>query len=341
MAVVRSTLAAIAMVASTTTVAHAAGSHIPDWARPAVRYVDRAGIFDKQRLKPNRPITRRAFKKLMGKAFGPGYYGRTGGHAREAEVSRALVRALGKTGAARRLATATSPNGWRPSTPWYFGTEIVARSMELRHNRPTSEDALEAGALQPLRQADVMWAVWKAKTDPALYGAEPFAQFRLGALHGVRRKVVGYAFSLVGSPYVWAGEWPTATPPGYPYGAQAHGGFDCSGFVWNVLRAKSPDWNPAERPYKGWSLPERSSAGMAAATKKRLSYRKLRPGDVMFFAPGGRKSKAADVFHAGIYLGRGWMIHSSGSRAGVSIDPVASGSWWHNSFAWGRRVIKT
>ncbi|MFA5889988.1 MAG: NlpC/P60 family protein [Actinomycetota bacterium] len=31
--------------------------------------------------------------------------------------------------------------------------------------------------------------------------------------------------------------------------------------------------------------------------------------------------------HAGIYLGNGWFIHSSGSRAGVSIDQLADGFW--------------
>jgi cell wall-associated NlpC family hydrolase len=125
----------------------------------------------------------------------------------------------------------------------------------------------------------------------------------------------------------------------YPYGPQAHGGFDCSGFVWNVLHTKTPNWRPKGRPYKGWPLAERSSSAMAAATHNRVPYAKLKPGGILFFTPSGRRAKATDVYHAAIYLGRGWMIHSSGSRAGVSIDAVSAGSWWHDDFAWGRRLI--
>ena len=91
----------------------------------------------------------------------------------------------------------------------------------------------------------------------------------------------------------------------------------------------------------GWSIPDRSSTQMAAGTpkKKRLKYANLLPGDIILFAPNGRDSKAADVYHAGLYLGKGWMIHSSGSRAGVSITSVGPGSWWHDQIIWGRRVI--
>lgn len=333
-------LAGLTIAASTVAVAGTAQAGTPEWARPAVQSLDRAGILEKDRLKPNRPMTRRAFKRLIRRAFGPGLYARTGGHVRAGEVSRALVTALGRRDLARDLASAAGPNGWRPPTPRYFGTEIIARQLGLRHDRPPSEDKFEAGARQPLRQADVAWSVWKATTDPSLHAADALAGFQLAGVHGVRRKVVRYAFSLVGSPYVWAGEWSTQPPNDYPYGAQAHGGFDCSGFVWNVLHTKTPNWKPKGRPYEGWQLAERSSSAMAAATHNRVPYAKLRTGDILFFAPSGRKAAAADVYHAAIYLGRGWMIHSSGSRAGVSIDAVSAGSWWHDDFAWGRRVIK-
>jgi cell wall-associated NlpC family hydrolase len=46
------------------------------------------------------------------------------------------------------------------------------------------------------------------------------------------------------------------------------------------------------------------------------------------------------VYHAGLYLGRGWIIHSSGSRAGVSIARISRGSWWFDQILWGRRLIR-
>jgi cell wall-associated NlpC family hydrolase len=78
---------------------------------------------------------------------------------------------------------------------------------------------------------------------------------------------------------------------------------------------------------------------MAKGTDEKIGYRKLLPGDLMFFAPKGRDAKAAEVYHVGIYIGKGWMIDSSGSQAGVSLSEVANGAWWHDQFAWGRRII--
>lgn len=320
--------------------ARAALKNVPSWALPAVKYLVGNGAVEAADFRPNEPLKRSAFKKVMTKTFGGGYT-RTKGYVTAAEVSAALVRALGKSSVASRLRGLQSPDGWKPQVDRWFGSEIVAREMGLRRDRATSEEGREASAGEPMLGADVAYAVWKAKTSPSTWSADALAGFSLSSYGPVRREVVQYALSLVGTPYVWGGEWVKKTPAGYPYGAQAHGGVDCSGFVWYVLRKKAAGWAPAGRPYAGWSFPERSSADMAAATKKRLSYRRLQPGDVVFFAPGGRKSKASSVYHAGLYLGRGWIIHSSGSRAGVSLASIAPGSWWHDQIAWGRRVIRT
>lgn len=314
--------------------------NVPEWALPAVRYLVAEGAVDAPGFRANEPMKRSAFKKVMGKTFGGGFT-RTKGYVTAAEVSAALVKALGKDSIASRLRQAKSPDGWQPQVDRWFGSEIVSREMGLRRDRATTEEAREASAGEPMAQADVAYAVWKAKTAPSTWSADALAGFSLSSYGPVRREVVQYALSLVGTPYVWGGEWARKTPAGYPYGAQAHGGVDCSGFVWYVLRKKEPGWAPAGRPYAGWQFPERSSALMAAATKKRLGYRQLQPGDVVFFAPDGTKSKATAVYHAGLYLGRGWIVHSSGSRAGVSLASIAPGSWWHDQIAWGRRVIRT
>jgi len=333
-------LAGALLIASFSAVPAGAGKkHIPEWIRPAVNYLHGAGYIDKSSFKANRPMRRAEFKSLMRKAFGPGHFNKTTGNVKAGEVGRALVKALGLSDAAAALKTATSPDGWKPETGRYFGTEIVARELGLRRDRPTSEDSLEASASEAMHQGDIAYAVHRAKTAPSLYAADVLRSFGLPNYGDTRRKVIQYAMSLVGTPYVWAGEWPTRTPSSYPYGAQVHGGFDCSGFVWYVLQAKSASYRPAGRPYKGWSIPQRSSYDMAGGTKDRISYKKLRAGDIVFFAPGGKKAKAGDVYHAGLYMGRGWMIHSSGSRAGVSITTIGPGSWWHDQIAWGRRVI--
>lgn len=318
--------------------AGAAASDIPEWVRPAVRYLTDQGWLNKDQFSPNEPMTRAAFSKLMSHAF-TGGYSRTEGLVRASEVSAALVRALGKSTVARGLESVTSPDGWQPKLGKWFGTEIVAREMGLRYNRLEPEDAFETSAGEPMPQADVAYAVWKAKTAPSTWGADALSAFSLSSYSETRREVVQFALSLVGTPYVWGGEWRVATPSGYPYGTQAHGGFDCSGFAWYVLKEKSSSYSPTGRAYDGWSFPERSSSDMARAAEKKLSFDKLLPGDVVFFAPNGKDAKAADVYHAGIYLGKGWMIHSSGSRAGISLAPIGPGSWWNDQLTWGRRII--
>ena len=333
-------LACIALLASALSAPASAGKKpIPGWVKPAVNYLHAAGYLDKSTFKANKPMSRAGFKKLMRKAFGPGFYKRSTGDVSAGEVGRALVKALGRMDVAATLQGAESPDGWRPVLGRDFGTEVVARELGLRRDRPTPEDVFEASASEPMRQGDIAYAVHRAKTSPSLYSADALKDFSLAKYGDSRREVVQYSLSLVGTPYVWGGEWPEATPGGYPYGSQIHGGFDCSGFVWYVLRTKTTGFKPMGRPYKGWAIPERSSYDMAAATPNRLGYKKLRPTDVVFFAPTGKKAKARDVYHAGIYMGRGWMIHSSGSRAGISISDISPGSWWHDQIAWGRRVV--
>ncbi len=318
--------------------ASALGTRIPAWVRPAVDYLAGKGWLDKAAFDANEPMTRKAFSTLMNDAFGGGYT-RTKGYVRAAEVSAALVRVLGKAPIARELEQKSSPDGWQPNVGRHFGTEVVAREMGLRYNRLENEDDLETSAGDHMPQADALYAVWKAKTGASTWGADALAGFELDNYGPSRRKVVEFALSLVGTPYVWGGEWISETPASYPFGAQARGGVDCSGFAWYVLRASSSSWSPVNRPYAGWSFPERSSSDMARAAETKLGLRKLLPGDVVFFAPDGRGAKAAEVYHAGIYLGKGWMVHSSGSRAGISLAEIGPGAWWNDQFAWGRRII--
>ena len=333
--------ATISIVALATLAAPAGAgvlSKVPAWARPAVTYLAQKGWIEPADFAANRPMSRAAFKKLMDRAFGGGYK-RTRGNVTAGEVSAALVKKLGYAPLASSLGEVKSPDGWDPGVGKRFGNEVVSRELGLRYDHPTSDERLEARADDPMAQGDVVWAVWQAKTSPDEWSAEALTSFRLANYTAERRKVVRFALSLVGTPYVWGGEWHARTPGGYPYGAQAAGGMDCSGFVWFVLQKKSSSYSPPGRNYGGWSIGQRSSYDMAKHSPKRLSLRQMKPGDIAFFAPRGRDSKASEVYHAGLYLGGGWMIHSSGGRAGVSLARINGGSWWNDQLAWGRRVI--
>jgi cell wall-associated NlpC family hydrolase len=308
----------------------------PSWARPAVRYL-KSHDYVGRSFAPRRAVPRRTFKRIMSKAFGGGY-SRRSGKVKAAEVSRALVRALGKGSVAKHLDRVRARGGWDPGISKSEAFQIVAKEMGLRHDSTVETE--DAGGNEKILGAELAWAVWRAKTGSNPYGADALKDFDLKKLSRRQKKVVRFAFNQVDEPYVWAGEWESRTPAGYPYGAQAQGGYDCSGFTWYVLRNNSSGWHPKKRPYNGWSLRDRSSSYMGRNARPRLRYRELRPGDVMLFASGGRKSGASAIYHAGVNLGGGWMIDSSGSQAGVSLSAVGHGSWYRDDFAWGRRVIR-
>ena len=119
----------------------------------------------------------------MKKAFGGGY-SRKRGLVTAGEVSAALVGKLGQKPLARRLSSAKSPDGWDPKLGSRFGTEVVARELGLRHDRPTSEEGKEASASDPISLADTLYAIWKAKTGPNTYAADALSDFSLSQLLG-------------------------------------------------------------------------------------------------------------------------------------------------------------
>ena len=308
----------------------------PSWARPAVRYL-KSHDYVRNSFAPGRTVSRRTFKRIMSRAFGGGY-SRRAGKVRAAEVAGALVKALGQAPAATHLTKVRARGGWNPGISRREAFQVVAKEMGLRHD--SSVETEDAGGGERIQGAELAWAVYRAKTAANTWGADALMDFELGRLNRRQKKVVRFAFDQFDEPYVWAGEWESRTPAGYPYGAQAQGGFDCSGFTWYVLRKDSSGWHPKNRSYGGWTLADRSSSYMGRNARPRLGYRELRPGDVMLFGNGGRKAGASAIYHAGVFLGRGWMVDSSGSQGGVSLSEVGKGSWYRSDFAWGRRVIR-
>jgi cell wall-associated NlpC family hydrolase len=97
---------------------------------------------------------------------------------------------------------------------------------------------------------------------------------------------VSYAYSKLGSPYVW--------------GATGPGAFDCSGLVQAAYRSA------------GLSLPRTTYAQIGAG--RRVSRSELLPGDLVFFYSG--------ISHVGIYVGNGQMIHAPNPSEPVKIAPV-------------------
>ncbi|MFN7149058.1 MAG: NlpC/P60 family protein [Microthrixaceae bacterium] len=100
---------------------------------------------------------------------------------------------------------------------------------------------------------------------------------------------INAAMSRLGTPYRWGGTTPS--------------GFDCSGLMlWSWAQA-------------GVSLPRTS--GAQRAYTQRITFAQLQPGDLVF--------TGNPVYHVGMYIGGGQMIHSPQTGDVVKISAVRSG----------------
>ena len=109
---------------------------------------------------------------------------------------------------------------------------------------------------------------------------------------------------------------------GCPYaaGGTSPAGFDCSGFVYYVLKqvGLSPYRTPASQYTQGISV-EKSA---------------LKAGDIVFFSSNSGRS----ITHVGIYSGNGQFIHAPNSRSTVSYSDLTSG-YWANTYYGARRIV--
>lgn len=94
----------------------------------------------------------------------------------------------------------------------------------------------------------------------------------------------------------------------YTWGGTSSYGFDCSGFTYSIYRAH------------GITLPRDS--GPQSKKGRSVSKKNLRAGDLIFFAS---KRGKGSVYHVGMYIGKGKMIHAP--NASRSVEIVKWQSW--------------
>jgi cell wall-associated NlpC family hydrolase len=305
------------------------------WADGAIRTVTSHGLMggNAAKFRPNAVLTSGALARLVA--------GLTGHPVADvadptapvtmAQLDARLVRALGLGRTAIALTRTARTAGLEP--PVRFGTEVAARLLALRTDHPAAEDGLE---LRPGDAATRAEAAYSAARILGFSGTEVPAveqagvAFTLPALGSWQRRVLATAAHFIGYPYVWGG---TSEKQQTLFGVTSRGGFDCSGFVWRVFKLQAyPGARSLTSVFRG-----RGAGDMAGEVPKaiRIHYAALQPGDVMFFAAHGARSRAAEVNHTAVYLGNGWLIQSSGQ--GVAVAPVAG--WYRQRFAWGRRPL--
>src|SRR5438876_8925355 len=305
------------------------------WAQPEIRTVVAHGLMARSvaSFRPQAVLTQGALRDLVAGLTQqpPETVANPSAPVTMAQLDARLVRALDLSAEATSFYNEALLAGLQP--PSRFGTEVVARLLGLRTNHPAAQDNLERLPSDPASRTEAAYSAaqilrfsdWEVQNvrDAAL-------NFQLPLFTPWQRRVLTTAVSFIGYPYVWGG---TSERPQSPFGVQASGGFDCSGFAWRVFKLQ---------PYSGAPklatvLRGRTAAAMAGEVprRRRIKATRLAPADLLFFGDGGPRAKAVQIDHVAIYLGDGWLIQSS--RSGVALAPVAG--WYENRFAWGRRPL--
>jgi cell wall-associated NlpC family hydrolase len=312
----------------------AAAKPASSWAQTELKAVVAAGLMAKEAAaRPNGALTRGELQTI---SAGLLHVTPTAPTTPTAPVTMSaldakLVTTLGLSDTAKLFTESAKAAGLTP--PSRFGTEVVARLLGLRTNHPAALDKLELSPNEPASHAEAAYSAARilkfGELDvPATQ--ELAATFLPPTLTPWQKQLLNTAVRFIGYPYVWGGESETTSSQ---YGPQAHGGFDCSGFVWRVykLQAYPNEGHLAD------ALQGRTTYAMSGEVKpaKRIPLAKLQPADVIFFGVAGPKSKPAQVNHMGLYLGNGWFIHSS--AFGVAVAQLSA--WYAERFAWGRRPL--
>jgi cell wall-associated NlpC family hydrolase len=180
-------------------------------------------------------------------------------------------------------------------------TSLKSRQAELQRHRHTVTGKLDAARrllsrLTAEERAEVAEVAGQGTTAaaprasrgaatprPGLQGPAPTAAT---ATDSRASAAVSYAYSKLGSPYVWGATGPNA--------------FDCSGLVQAAYRSA------------GVELPRTTYAQIGAG--RRVSRAELLPGDLVFFYSA--------ISHVGIYIGNGQMIHAPNPSAPVRVAPL-------------------
>ncbi|MEU4113176.1 C40 family peptidase [Kitasatospora sp. NPDC028055] len=147
-----------------------------------------------------------------------------------------------------------------------------------------AEAAARAAADQAAREAEAA-AAEAARTQAPPPDSRPWSAEGAAA-------AIAFARSKIGLPYIWGGEGPE--------------GYDCSGLTMMAWREGGKQLNHFAADQYAQSTP--------------VSYRQLRPGDLVFWTDTGR---SADIHHVGLYIGDDQMIEAP--RVGM---PVKQASLW-------------
>ncbi len=158
------------------------------------------------------------------------------------------------------------------------GEELVAASTE----------PVDGWMQLDLDGEDAFVSAEYVEVEKRLFTAITMTELLYGAgVSDVRVDLVEYAKQFIGNRYVWGGTSLTK-------------GVDCSGFTMQIYKKY------------GVSLPHH--AATQANYGRKIKASELKPGDLVFYAKGGR------INHVAIYIGNGQVVHASSPKTGIKIS---------------------
>ena len=305
----------------------------PSWATPQIRTVVEAGLMAPSvaEFRPDDPLTAGEISAVLaslGFVMTPVDPDKP---VSIRELNAHLVTAAGLRPQAREIRLQAWYAGLSPRSS--LGTETIARMLGFRFNHLMANDERELQLSQPATRAEAAFSLARLMSlqgrdlELAMNATSTFA---LPVLDPWQQTVLRRALRFVGSPYVFAG---TSERRQLLGGRTLPGGFDCSGLVWRVYKLEPF----AEAPGLADVLEGRTTYAMSGEVGRsaRIARADLQPGDIAFFGARGPRSKPSEVNHMGIYVGPGWMVHSSSD--GTTLVPMTG--WYETRFAWGRRPL--
>jgi cell wall-associated NlpC family hydrolase len=160
--------------------------------------------------------------------------------------------------------------------------------------------AMIAGSCSPaglpnLRESHVHGVHVYFQKDEWYHKDKPASGQNERQLSDTRKQIIATTKELLGSPYKFGGDSPNE-------------GFDCSGLVQYVYNRH------------GIKLPRRASHQYQKTN--RISPKKARPGDLLFFNINGK-----GISHVGIYVGRMRFIHAPSSGKKVRTASLKKKYW--------------
>ncbi|KAB2343115.1 hypothetical protein F8566_35750 [Actinomadura rudentiformis] len=155
--------------------------------------------------------------------------------------------------------------------------EVAAKAKDLKKQKATVDKSIK-------EQQKLLKKLGVKPDKPSSGGGGTYK----GPASGSARVALNFAYSKLGTPYVYGGTGPN--------------GYDCSGLT---MRA----WEAA-----GVNITRTTNSQYAAT--KRIAKSDLQPGDLVFFRNLG---------HVGLYVGNGKMLHAPRTGRNVEIVSITSG----------------